>query len=56
MKMYLKPTVTRIEMRPAETSLSFCKNEPNEDPGWALAGGVCFPGPDSIACKDAIGS
>jgi len=48
LKEYLKPELTRVEMRPLEASLLGCKSTVNIG-AWTGGANVCRPG--GVACK-----
>jgi hypothetical protein len=58
LKMYLKPVLTRVEMRPVEAALSACKNVEVLSLAWAGTSGACSPGGPSATspCLDVAGS
>jgi hypothetical protein len=58
LKAYLKPSFTRVEMRPVEAGLYACKNISVVTQAWLGGSGLCAPGGGSAfdACKQVEGS
>jgi len=57
LKMYSKPILTRVEMRPSEATLGVCKKVEVVSAAWMGSGLQCATGPlSSDACREVSGS